>query len=224
MFQNKQEYNGELQELIRRTRSCYFLERKLYCERHGIPNNSYDEGNKLWDIGGKDSRGAVHQPIWPKIVKNALKNNIHPEQLIKGVFLNHRGVPPIPSMFAGSAAITVYNSFKENFTVDLVQEFESFKHLTRKEFWKLKQALSKEDEELWWIVLNSPSLTDSPLYKYLLALELLTANSIKLISFEYQAKMDYLQYPDEYDKTVGKYIPETFKQSARQLRDKLSRY
>jgi hypothetical protein len=210
-------------ELIEETRRTYFLERRLYAQVHNREDGALAWINRTiphWD-GGTDSRGVRHKPVWPKIVQHAWKHNIHPVELIKGVFARWVGEPPSPTQFIGSNAIKLYQEYKQEHVIDLEFEFESFKEQAKKEVWKLKQMMPLTDQEIWRAVITSPNLKCGPLYKFSLALSA-KQNDLALY-YRHCAMLEYLRYPDEYDVILAKELPEEFRQSARRLCEKLAR-
>jgi hypothetical protein len=223
MSESKKNYAFELDQLAKQVRQEYFYARRLYAIR--IDQSVDMDANKTysyWD-GGRDSRGVNHQPIWPRIVKNATKHNLHPLNLVKAVFAIREGGPaPTPNMIASRTAIEEYERYLKIFHTDIEYEFRAFQEAAKKEVWKLKQILPTGDKQVWRMAIASPTLSCSALYRYILAV---SVNQYDLAeSCRQSAELDYLQYPDDYDRVLADYLPEDFRRNARRLREKLANY
>ena len=211
------------QDKAKEARDTYFIEARLHWDRHHVTDDgthALDPSRKYVQLdGGQDARGAVHKPLWPRLVKFAWQHNVEPALLIKAVFANRtdRQLPPA-NLFVSRAALESCQRFQSEHAIDVEYEFKSFKAEARRLKWELEQTLAAPLNVIWRLVIVDPMLSYGPLYRYVLALEL---NEEDLaLRYRHSALMEYVTSPDEFNKVMGEHLPAEFKADGRRLREK----
>lgn len=211
------------QDKTREARDAYFIEARLHWDKYHVLDDgthSLDPNRKYVQLdGGQDARGAVHKPLWPRLVKFALQHNVEPTLLIKAVFANRtdRQLPPA-NMFVSRAALESCQRFQSEHAIDVEYEFKSFKAEARRLKWELEQTIAAPLNVIWRLVIVDPMLSYGPLYRYVLALELKEEDLA--LRYKHSALMEYVTSPDAFDNVMGTFLPDDFKAAGRRLREK----
>jgi hypothetical protein len=204
-------------ELTKEVRNAYFMEVRLFNIRtQGIERTMTASPDQIaqWD-GGRDSRGVVHKPVWPKIVKHAFKCDVAPLILLKAVFRATKGNrPPFPNMLLTPEAADLARHYKVNLTTSLQIGLDTVKAEAVRLF-RLRRLAYKDTPvtEAWRAVITEPTLSGGPLFRLCLACDLGQVDLAR--GFWDNAKMEYIQSPEEYDTAYGKFLPTAFREEAR---------
>lgn len=211
------------QEQIQAVRDTYFVEARCHWDKHHTQNDGTQpispNGKYVQLDGGRDPRGAVHQPVWPKIVKFAWQHGVDPTFLIRSVFANRndRQLPPA-NMFISRAALEACQRYQGEHAVDVEYEFKTFRRAAGQRQWELEQTIVAPPNVIWRLVIVDPMLGYGPLYRYCLALEFQELDLVN--GYRHNALLEYVKSPDEFDKVMGQFLPDDFKAEGRRLREK----
>ena len=207
----------------REARDMYFIEARLHWEKH----HAAEDGTRPLDPnrqyvhldGGRDSRGAVHKPLWPSLVKFAWQHDVEPTQLIKAVFSCHTDHRlPVANLFISRVALEACKQFQAEHAIDVEYEFKTFRREAQKRHWELERTTVAPPNVIWRLVVTDPLLSYGPMFRYALALELNEADLA--LRYRHNALMEYTNNPDEFDKVMGEYLPAGFKADGRRLRER----
>lgn len=211
-----------MNEKEQEARDTYFIEARLHWDKHHVLEDGTQplDPNRHYQLdGGRDSRGVVHKPLWPRLVKFAWQHGVEPTTLIKAVFASHTDRQiPLANIFVSRAALEACQRFQSEHAIDIEYEFKSFRADARRLKWELEQTISAPLNVIWRLVIVDPMLSYGSLYRYVLALELNEDDLAR--RYCHSALMEYVTSPDEFDKVMGEYLLAEFKAAGRRLREK----
>lgn len=172
-------------------------------------------------VGGKSrNSGKVYKPVWPLIAHVAITNNLHPLDIVRGVFAYppFPDFTPFPGHFTSERAVECGTRFKMENTAKLILSIKlAVQRLTMLTSAEVKNRLK----------LNLPSgladvacsvmsrLNENPLACLIVATQI---GSVKLIvQYLPEAAAAYVGYAEEIQMEFGKYLPDDLQDYARTI-------
>ena len=201
-----------LNKLADQIRGVWIEEMRKFHLRYFGRVYPYKPGPRL--DGGRDARGALYKPIWPKFAKFILDQKVNPAQFIKAQFENCHGKPPAsPAMLISSKALARYNEYRNNREVEkdltIAKDAQTRTATDAIRFYKLSFGPSVDT---YRSVIMDMNLALSALFRYTLAKNC-KQEDLMTVWFE-PALIQYLYEYDAYDIVWGSLIPPEIKSAA----------
>lgn len=203
-------------KLADQLRRLYYRVRREHLLRSGCPEELLPpEGHPAWD-GGVDPYGKKYKPVWPKLAKFVLTNNLDPQKLVQAVFAKTvGGDPPLPNMLMSDAALAAVYWYKDAEKTRVKSDIEASKEEART-FIFMNAVPGGSAEKVWRNAILDPKQRN-PLIRYVLSL---SANQPDLaLYFRQLALEEYLRHVEPYDEYLGQELPAGFRADALRLKE-----
>lgn len=201
----------EIADFVRR---CYVSEFRRFT---GMPHYGTEE-LPAWD-GGEDRWGAVHKPVWTRLARFFVAEQIDPIVYINLQFTAALGrEPPRPNMLTGPDAMQRYRRFMQNAVEEFTRSFKSQALSLETMLTELRIHTWMTDEQRMTIALMDERLVQAtPLFRYGLAK---MANLSRVLAYYhdqalYQYAFQSAQYDAAWDPDM---IPDDLRQEAAAVR------